>query len=56
MIAVGHKMRQGELEQASGVKPYFSGLHADKVENLWLVDDFETNNNKSFNFRQSCLN
>lgn len=49
---MGHKMRQSELEQASGVKPYFSGLHADEVGNLWLVSDFETNNSKSFN----CLN
>lgn len=53
---MGHKMQQGELDQTPGAKPYFSGLHPDEVGNLLLVGDFEMNNNKSFNYRQGCLN
>lgn len=53
---MGHKMSQGELDQNSGAKPHFSGLHPDEVGNLLLFCDFEMNSNTSFNFRQGCLN
>lgn len=56
MFAVDHKMSQGELDQNSGAKPDFSGLHPDEVGNLLLFSDFEMNSNKSCNFRQGCLN
>lgn len=53
---MGHKMSQGELDQNSGAKPDFSGMHPTAVGNFVLFSDFEMNSNKNFNFRQGCLN
>lgn len=51
---MSHKMSQGELNQNSGAKLDFSGQHPNEVGKLF--SDFKMNSNKSFSFRQGCLN